>query len=207
MSQLPARLAIGPQRPGVPRRATEPAVRGQLALAAGVALSRPTGRRVPQGAGRQGPQDDSAARAGASRADLGKRRGRDAPGRGPAAPPQARLRAGDAGRGALRAADRPVEAGRVAHPAAIGQGAQREMAVQRLPLRHSRLRDLHDPPRPGPSGHAQGGGRRPGSMAASAERAEGSPGAGKPWNDFDREKETVRLGDQSGTVVVQASYR
>ena len=35
--------------------------------------------------------------------------------------PQPDVRAGDAGRGALRAADRPVEAGRVAHPAPIGR--------------------------------------------------------------------------------------
>ena len=50
-----------------------------------------------------------------------------------------------------------------------------QVALQRLSVRHPRLRDLHDPARPGPAGHAPGGRRRPGPVAEPAAAAAGRP--------------------------------
>ena len=99
--------------------------------------------------------------------------------------PHTAVCAGHAGRGPQRTAHRPVEPWRLAPPAALGQGCRGQMALQRLPVRHPRLGDLHDPARAGPARHAPGGRRRTGPMAEPA--AGTRPGQGThPWSKPDR---------------------
>ena len=63
-----------------------------------------------------------------------------------------------------------------------------QVALQRLSLRNPRVGDVHDPPRPGPPGHASRGRRRAGPVAqpadVSEDRARG--GGHHPWALPDR---------------------
>ena len=64
-----------------------------------------------------------------------------------------------------------VEPRRVAPAPALGQGCRGPVALQRLPVRHPRLGDLHDSARAGPARHAPGSRGRPGPMAEPAHAA------------------------------------